>query len=100
MRPRPQREGNTALSQPSQAVRQPNEHLLSPGSSSPWPTHPPLPWDRHQAHNSTCQLRAEAGKAGSGLWPFPPSTSFTPSLSYAFQHQALHPTQSWGPTDE
>lgn len=29
------------------------------------------------------------GRTDSGLWPFPPS-SFTPSLSYAFQYQALH----------
>lgn len=29
------------------------------------------------------------GRTGSGLWPFPPS-SFTPSLSYAFQYQALY----------
>lgn len=41
--------------------------------------------------NTTCQVPAggEAGKAGSGLWPSL-SASFTPSLSYAFQHQVLH----------
>lgn len=97
MRPRPQRARNPALSHWSLAARQPTEHLPESGGLLPMGP-PPAP-----LLGSTFQLRAEAGKAGkagSGLWPFPPSASFTPSLSYAFQHQAPHPTQSWGPTGD